>query len=275
MAYSNPLIPTVDIQQQEAVGDRLITFGTVKGTPPAGSTYASLFALEAILQDINGTAVYQMTGTVAVPVWTTIGSGAAGPTGYTGYTGYTGPAGGAGGAGATGYTGYTGYTGSTGPTGYTGPSGATMATGATGYTGYTGYTGPVSAVAGPTGYTGYTGYTGPIGATGYTGYTGAGAFTGYTGYTGPIGPTGYTGYTGPSGVIVKILQTTVGGGATENFAAGNFANVLNTDKVFVQLVNDGSNNVSVKSALTNNGSIDVVFSGDPSNDTIISVLVIR
>jgi hypothetical protein len=72
-----------------------------------------------------------------------------------------------------------------------------------------------------------------------------------------------------------LLQTTVGGGATENFAAGTFANVLNTDKVFCQLINDGSNNVSIKSALTNNASVDVTFSGNPSNDTIFSVLVVR
>lgn len=127
MAKSNPLIPTVDIQQQEAVGDRLITFGTVEGTPPAGATYANLFSLECILQDITGAGAYQNTGTVAVPAWTLIGTGAAGatgPTGYTGYTGYTGPS----------VTGATGYTGPIGPTGYTGPaaSGVFSTSGATG-----------------------------------------------------------------------------------------------------------------------------------------------
>lgn len=106
MAYQNPLIPTVDIQQQEPVGDKLITFGTVLGTPPAGATYANLFSLECILQDINGAGAYQNTGTVAVPAWTLIGTGAAGATGPTGYTGATG---------------YTGYTGPIGATGYTGP----------------------------------------------------------------------------------------------------------------------------------------------------------
>ena len=114
MAYQNPLIPTVDIQQMEQPKSNgavpLITFGTVIGTPPAGATYASLFSLECLLQDLNGTAVYQMTGTVAVPAWSTIGSGA---------------------AGATGYTGPTGYTGYTGPVGPTGPLG-TFSTSATG-----------------------------------------------------------------------------------------------------------------------------------------------
>lgn len=106
MAYTNPLIPTVDIQQQEqpkSSGDAaLITYGTVLGTPPAGATYGYLFSLECILQDITGAGAYQNTGTVAVPAWTLIGTGAAGATGPTGYTGPIGP------TGATGYTGYTG-----------------------------------------------------------------------------------------------------------------------------------------------------------------------
>ena len=137
MAYSNPNIPTVDIQQQEAVAtggrtDRLITFGTVKGTPPTGATYANIFSLECLLQDIDGSAVYQNTGTVAVPAWTLIGTGAAGatgPTGYTGYTGYTGPS----------VTGATGYTGPIGPTGYTGPA-------ASGVFSTSGPTGPVATI---------------------------------------------------------------------------------------------------------------------------------
>jgi len=118
---SNPLIPLVDIQQQEQPSNtssyQLITFGTITGgTPYAGATYANIFALECLLQDLDGSAVYQNSGTVAVPAWTVIGSGAAGATGPTGPTG------------PTGYTGYTGYTGPsgadstvTGPTGYTGP----------------------------------------------------------------------------------------------------------------------------------------------------------
>ena len=146
MAYQNPLIPTVDIQQQEPVGDKLITFGTVLGTPPAGATYANLFSLECILQDINGAGAYQNTGTVTVPAWTLIGTGAAGATGPTGYTGAAGA------AGATGATGYTGPDGAASATGATGPIGATGPAGPTGATGYTGYTGPGNGYnAGPTG----------------------------------------------------------------------------------------------------------------------------
>ena len=125
MAYDNPLIPTVDIQQREQPKSNgsapLITFGTVIGTPPAGATYAGLFALECLLQDLNGTAVYQNTGTVAVPAWTAIGTGAAGSTGPTGPTGAAGATGPTGPAGATGPTGAASTV--TGPTGATGPTG--------------------------------------------------------------------------------------------------------------------------------------------------------
>lgn len=125
MAYSNPNIPTVDIQQMEqpksAGGTPLITFGTVIGTPPTGTAYANLFSLECLLQDLEGTAVYQMTGTVEDPSWEAIGTGAAGATGPTGPTGPIGPTGPDGEASATGATGPTGDTGPTGPEGPTGP----------------------------------------------------------------------------------------------------------------------------------------------------------
>jgi hypothetical protein len=126
MAKSNPNIPTVDIEQQDAVTG-LVSLGVVDGTPPAGSQYAGIFGLECLLQDAEGTGVYQNTGTVAIPAWTVVGTGAAGATGPTGpgnFTGYTGPI------------------GATGATGFTGPLGATGYTGYTGRTGYTGYTGP-------------------------------------------------------------------------------------------------------------------------------------
>jgi len=111
-------------QQSNTSQYKLITFGTVTGgTPYAGATYANIFALECLLQDTDGSAVYQMTGTVASPSWDAIGTGAVGSTGYTGYTG------------PTGYTGDDGADSTvTGPTGYTGPaaSGDFSTDGATG-----------------------------------------------------------------------------------------------------------------------------------------------
>lgn len=156
MAKTNPLIPLVDIQQQdqpsETSSSQLITFGTITGgTPYAGSSYAGIFALECLLQDKDGSGVYQMTGTVAVPAWTKLG-------------------------------------------------------------------------AVP---------------------------------------------------IVNAITTTVGGAATENFATGDFANVLATDTILTMLSDDGTNNVSIVSAIAKAASVDVVFSGDPSSDTILSIIVLR
>ena len=91
-------------------------------------TQASVYSIGCVLIRTDNGTMYQNTGTVAIPVWTVNGTGAAGPTGPTGYSGYTGPS-------VTGSTGYTGPLGVTGYTGYTGPS----VTGPTGYTGYTGY----------------------------------------------------------------------------------------------------------------------------------------
>lgn len=172
MSNFNPNIPTVNIEQADPVTG-LVSFGTVTGTPPAGAGYAGIFGLECLLQDIEGTGTYQNTGTVAVPAWSLIGSGAAGSTGPTGFTGYTGPGGAASATGATGYT------------GFTGPS----VTGATGFTGYTG--------AGN--FTGYTGYTGPQGATGPTGYTGPNIGSGIN-----FGPSAVTSITVVNGIITAI-----------------------------------------------------------------------
>lgn len=75
--------------------------------------------------------------------------------------------------------------------------------------------------------------------------------------------------------LIDRIYTTTGGAATENISAGLFGTVLATDRVYVQLSNDGTNNVSVVSAVCNNGSVDVTFSGDPSNDAVINILVTR
>ena len=146
MSKFNPNIPTVDIEQADPVTG-LVTLGVVTGTPPAGSGYAGIFGLECLLQDSAGAGVYQNTGTVAVPAWSFIGTGAAGATGYTGpgnftgYTGYTGT------TGPTGYTGRTGYTGPIGATGYTGPSVTGPSFGPSGVTSITVVNGVITAIS--------------------------------------------------------------------------------------------------------------------------------
>ena len=65
--------------------------------------------------------------------------------------------------------------------------------------------------------------------------------------------------------------TTVGGSATEAFTV---AGISTTDFCFTQLVNDGTNNVSILSAnITAANTLTVVFSGDPSSDTVFNYLI--
>src|ERR1035437_8841364 len=107
-------------EEDEIVSDRqLAMVAKCIGTPPTaadGSLFINTFEHGCLMtQTDTGTgnaAVYENTGSRAVPVWTLFGSGA----GVTGYTGFTG---------MTGYTGYTGYTGT---------AGSATNTGATGYT---------------------------------------------------------------------------------------------------------------------------------------------
>jgi hypothetical protein len=73
MAYTDPTIPTVNIEEQDPITG-LISEGTVKGTPPV---VAGKFALECELTDIDGSGTYSNTGTVAIPSWTLFGTLAA------------------------------------------------------------------------------------------------------------------------------------------------------------------------------------------------------
>lgn len=66
--------------------------------------------------------------------------------------------------------------------------------------------------------------------------------------------------------------TTVGGAASEAFTVNG---VIATDLAFVQLQNDGTNNVTILSAVAGTNSITVVFSANPGNDAILSYQVIR
>jgi len=77
----------------------------------------------------------------------------------------------------------------------------------------------------------------------------------------------------PSHVIKYSGQpTTVGGAAAEAFA---IPGVLVTDRAFVQVVDNGTNNVTVLQAVCTADTLTVTFSGDPSNDCVINYQIIR
>lgn len=66
--------------------------------------------------------------------------------------------------------------------------------------------------------------------------------------------------------------TTVGGAAAEAIA---IPGVLVTDKAFVQVVDDGTGNVTALQAVCTANTLTVTFSGDPGNDTIINYQIVR
>lgn len=71
MAKSNPRIPLVNIITQSPITGYVLE-GEINGNPSSlysGATYAGIFNLECMLQDVDGTGIWQMTGTVAVPAW--------------------------------------------------------------------------------------------------------------------------------------------------------------------------------------------------------------
>lgn len=78
----------------------------------------------------------------------------------------------------------------------------------------------------------------------------------------------------PAAVIKFAAQyTTTGGAAAEAITVTGA--VAATDRAFVQLVNDGTNNVSVLSAVVTTNTLTVTFSGNPGADTIINYQLIR
>lgn len=71
MAKSNPRIPLVNIITSDPITGYVID-GEINGNPSSlysGATYAGIFNLECTLRDADGTGIWQMTGTVAVPAW--------------------------------------------------------------------------------------------------------------------------------------------------------------------------------------------------------------
>lgn len=77
----------------------------------------------------------------------------------------------------------------------------------------------------------------------------------------------------PSHIVKYAAQyTTTGGAAAEAITVNG---VAATDLVFVQLKNDGTNNVSVASAAATLNTVTVTFSADPGADAVIYYQVLR
>lgn len=77
----------------------------------------------------------------------------------------------------------------------------------------------------------------------------------------------------PSDVVKFGAQyTTVGGAAAE---AITVSGVAATDLAFVQVVDNGTGNVTVLQAVCTTNTLTVTFSGNPGNDTIINYQILR
>lgn len=77
----------------------------------------------------------------------------------------------------------------------------------------------------------------------------------------------------PSHVIKFGAQhTTVGGAAAEAIVING---VLATDLAFVQLVDEGTNTVTVSWAVCTANTLTITFSADPGNDAIVNYQIIR
>ncbi len=78
----------------------------------------------------------------------------------------------------------------------------------------------------------------------------------------------------PSHVIKFAGQaTTVGGAAAEAITVTGA--VAATDRAFVQVVDNGTANVTALQAVVTNNTLTVTFSADPGNDTVINYQIIR
>lgn len=78
----------------------------------------------------------------------------------------------------------------------------------------------------------------------------------------------------PSHMIVFAGQlTTVGGAAAEAFAVAGA--VAATDRAFVQIVDNGTNNVTALQAVVTNNTLTVTFSANPGADTVFNYQLIR
>lgn len=77
----------------------------------------------------------------------------------------------------------------------------------------------------------------------------------------------------PSHIVKFAAQlTTVGGAAAE---AVTVTGALSTDLAFVQLVNAGSNNVSIVKAVVTSNTLTITFSANPGNDAVVNYQLLR
>lgn len=78
----------------------------------------------------------------------------------------------------------------------------------------------------------------------------------------------------PAAVIKFMNQvTTVGGAAAESFTVTGAVGA--TDRAFVQIVNDGTGNVTALQSVVTNNTLTVTFSANPGNDTVINYQIVR
>ena len=78
----------------------------------------------------------------------------------------------------------------------------------------------------------------------------------------------------PAAVIKFFGQVTTAGGAAAEAITVTGA-VAATDRAFVQVVDNGTNNVTVLQAVVTTNTLTVTFSGDPGADAIINYQLIR
>ena len=77
----------------------------------------------------------------------------------------------------------------------------------------------------------------------------------------------------PSHIVVYAGQPTTAGGAAAE--AITVTGAAATDLAFVQMVDDGTNNVTIVNAVVTLNTLTVTFSADPGNDAVINYQIIR
>lgn len=78
----------------------------------------------------------------------------------------------------------------------------------------------------------------------------------------------------PAAVIKFFGQATTAGGSSAEAITVTGA-VAATDRAFVQVVDNGTNNVTVLQAVVTANTLTVTFSGDPGADTVVNYQLIR